>query len=284
MHRRQGIAGTFPGPFLRAARGSLLRSAILVARCMPALVLTLGLLHSPALIAQSAPAASFTLAMGSPTLSLAAGTGGTDTVSVQPANGFAGTVSFSVAGIPPGVDTAFLPATSTSGTTFVVYVPSGTAGGTFPITITGTSGSVSASTTLSLAIPIVTARNPTICQAQGSASYCSDQKPGPADGSGYHDLGWVNLNKALTSIAVTDNQVWGWTASGSSGFCRTSRLAGAGSKLPPASARSLPGTICCARSTAISILIAAVLRTRSRASRMPMDFNPLYGLIPARRI
>jgi hypothetical protein len=53
----------------------------------------------------------------------------------------------------------------------------------------------------------------TICQAQGSSSYCSDQAPGAADASGYHDLNWVNLNKALSAIAVSDDQVWGIDAS-----------------------------------------------------------------------
>jgi hypothetical protein len=55
----------------------------------------------------------------------------------------------------------------------------------------------------------------TICQAQsGGASYCTDQTPAAADANGYHDLVWVNLNKSLASIAVSDNQVWGLDSSG----------------------------------------------------------------------
>jgi hypothetical protein len=55
----------------------------------------------------------------------------------------------------------------------------------------------------------------TICQAQsGGASYCTDQTPSSADANGYHDLVWVNLNKSLASIAVSDNQVWGLDSSG----------------------------------------------------------------------
>ena len=49
----------------------------------------------------------------------------------------------------------------------------------------------------------------TVCQAQAASSYCSDQTPGSADAAGYHNLPWVNLNKSLVSIAVSDNQVWG---------------------------------------------------------------------------
>jgi hypothetical protein len=210
--------GTFLALLVRAARLSRFRNALGCAALMSASALSLSLLNSVELAAQTARAASFSLSMGSPTLTLAASTGGTDTVSITPSNGFSGTVSFSVAGIPAGVDTAFLPASSASGTTFVVYVPAGTAGGNFPVTITGTSGSVSASAPLTLAIPVAattaTATNTTICQAQGSASYCSDQTPGAADANGYHDLPWVNLNKALSSIAVSDNQVWGLDSSG----------------------------------------------------------------------
>ena len=52
----------------------------------------------------------------------------------------------------------------------------------------------------------------TICQTQATTSYCTDQAPGAADASGYHDLVWVNLGKALTAIAVSDDQVWGLDA------------------------------------------------------------------------
>ena len=57
---------------------------------------------------------------------------------------------------------------------------------------------------LSLAPP-----HTTVCQAQTAASYCTDTLPGTADAGGYHDMGWVNLNKVLTAIAVSDDQVWG---------------------------------------------------------------------------
>jgi hypothetical protein len=53
----------------------------------------------------------------------------------------------------------------------------------------------------------------TICQTQVGGSYCTDQAPGPADSAGYHDLVWTNLNKSLSSLAVSDDQVWGIDAS-----------------------------------------------------------------------
>jgi hypothetical protein len=53
----------------------------------------------------------------------------------------------------------------------------------------------------------------TICQTQQGGSYCSDQAPGAADASGYHSVVWANLNKTLTALAVSDDQVWGVDAS-----------------------------------------------------------------------
>jgi hypothetical protein len=213
-------------------------------------------------------------------------------------------VSFSETGIPAGINYTFLSSSSTS-LILVVYVPTGAASGSYPVTITGVSGSLTATATMTLVIPqqsqtisfgaipaqvvgttltvsaaatsglpvtftlvpngncsisgsavtflnvgncgviasqagnasytaapavgqivvvnsappppppaTATTGHSTVCQANGSASYCSDEAPGPADANGYHDLTWVNLNKSLASIAVSDNQVWGLDASG----------------------------------------------------------------------
>ncbi|WP_263374515.1 tectonin domain-containing protein [Granulicella aggregans] len=250
-----------------------------------------------------AAAQSFTLAPASPTLTLVAGNGGTDTIAITPNNGFSGTVTLSETGIPAGINYTFLSSSSTS-SILVVYVPSGATSGSYPVTITGVSGNLSATATMTLVIPqqsqtisfgaipaqavgttltvsatatsglpvkftvvpngncsisgttvtflnvgncgvvanqagnasytaapavgqivvvnaappppasTATAVHSTVCQANGSASYCSDQTPAPADANGYHDLTWVNLNKSLASIAVSDDQVWGLDASG----------------------------------------------------------------------
>jgi hypothetical protein len=64
------------------------------------------------------------------------------------------------------------------------------------------------------ALPLFCQESSTVCQAQPGASYCSDTPPGPADSAGYHDMGWVNLNKALSSISVSDDKVWGLDAAG----------------------------------------------------------------------
>jgi uncharacterized membrane protein len=66
------------------------------------------------------------------------------TVNVTPSNGFAGSVSFSVTGLPSGATSSFTP-TSVSGSgssTLTVNASSTTPGGTYPLTITATSGSL----------------------------------------------------------------------------------------------------------------------------------------------
>jgi hypothetical protein len=99
---------------------------------------------------------SFTLSAATGTLSQVPGAanGVTDAITVTPANGFTGTVTFSASGIPVGVDYAFVPASSTTGTTFIIYVPAGVAASSNnKIVITGTSGATTAQTSVTLNIP-----------------------------------------------------------------------------------------------------------------------------------
>ena len=98
------------------------------------------------------PAPGFTLSPGSKTFTLASNQGGTDYVGITPANGFTGTVTFSASGFPAGVDSAFTSTSSTTGTTLVAWVPPGTAASTSTVTVTGTSGSLTASTAISFTV------------------------------------------------------------------------------------------------------------------------------------
>lgn len=93
-----------------------------------------------------APQAGFTLAPASATLNLAQNYGGTDNINVIPANGFNGAVSLSVSGLPAGTMGGF------SGNLLVVFPALSTTVGSYPLTITGTSGGASASTTVNLVI------------------------------------------------------------------------------------------------------------------------------------
>ncbi|MGA2888645.1 MAG: glycoside hydrolase family 6 protein [Terracidiphilus sp.] len=97
-----------------------------------------------AVTAQSVP--SFTLSASPASLSLVQGTSGTSTINVTPVNGFTGTVTYAASGLPSGVTAAFSDnvLTLSAGSTATV--------GSSIVTITGTSGSLTVTTTVALAI------------------------------------------------------------------------------------------------------------------------------------
>ena len=105
-----------------------------------------------ALTVVSSSPGSFTLAASASTLSIAQGATGTDTITVTDVSPFTGSVTLSATGLPTGVTAAFSanPATSTSVVTFTVS--STAAAGTSTITIKGTSGTLTASTSVALTV------------------------------------------------------------------------------------------------------------------------------------
>jgi hypothetical protein len=95
---------------------------------------------------------NFTLSASPSSLSVTQGNSGSSTVTVNPVNGFTGTVSLSASGLPAGVTASFNP-TSTATTSTVTFTVSSTATvGTANITITGTSGTLTHTATISLTI------------------------------------------------------------------------------------------------------------------------------------
>jgi len=98
------------------------------------------------------PAQSFTLSAGPTSLSITRGRSGSDTITVIPAGGFSGPVTLSVSGVPSGVSASFSknPATNSSSLRLSVNRRAGT--GTYALIIKGTSGTLSAATTLFLTI------------------------------------------------------------------------------------------------------------------------------------
>jgi kumamolisin len=97
---------------------------------------------------------SFTLSVSPASGYLDWGQSGYAVVTVTASGGFDSPVTFSATGVPSGVTSSFSPTSVTgSGTTdFNLSVPFGERTGTYKITIKGTSGSLSASTTLTLQV------------------------------------------------------------------------------------------------------------------------------------
>ncbi len=90
-------------------------------------------LETPALV----PA--FTLALSGTTLSATQGKSATTGITIVPANGFTGTVSFSATGLPAGTSATFTPASSTLGTTLTLGAGASTPVGNYMVNITAMS-------------------------------------------------------------------------------------------------------------------------------------------------
>lgn len=106
-----------------------------------------------ALTVQPAVAPDFALS-ATPTLSVARGSSGTSTIAITRSGGFTGAVTLAASGVPAGVSASFSPA-STTGTSSVLTlaVSSAATPGTYPLTVTGTSGTLSRTASVTLTIP-----------------------------------------------------------------------------------------------------------------------------------
>jgi hypothetical protein len=89
---------------------------------------------------------NFTVTAPAASLTLPRGTGTTVPITVNPGPGFTGTVTFGLTGIPAGVSYVFSPASSTTGSTLIIYASTAAAAGTYNVALTGTSGGVTSST------------------------------------------------------------------------------------------------------------------------------------------
>ncbi|MGB9074940.1 MAG: choice-of-anchor D domain-containing protein [Terriglobales bacterium] len=95
---------------------------------------------------------SFTLTANPNALTIVQGSSGTSTITVNPLNGFNGSVTLSASGLPSGVTAGFSPNPTSTTSTLTLTVGSGAALGTSTITISGVSGSLSAQTTIQLTV------------------------------------------------------------------------------------------------------------------------------------
>ena len=155
--------------------------------------------------------AAVTLVVQGPDFSLSAtpssatvsqGNNGAYTASLSALNGFTGTVSLSVSGLPTGVTASFSPASlAGSGTsTLTVVTAATTATGTYPLTITGSSGALSHSASVTLVVNTAT--------GGGLPSGWTDQDIGSVGlaGSASYNNGTFTVNGAGSSITGTADQ------------------------------------------------------------------------------
>jgi hypothetical protein len=95
-------------------------------------------------------APNFTLKASPSTLTVRVGRTGSYTVTIGKVNGFAGAVDLGVTGLPAGATASFSPNPATSTSTLTITPALTATQGTFPLTITGTSGSLTHSVNVTL--------------------------------------------------------------------------------------------------------------------------------------
>jgi hypothetical protein len=100
------------------------------------------------------PIPDFSLSASPGSLTIVQGGNGSSTITVNPINGFSGSVSLSASGLPSGVTASFNPSSTTSTSTLTLTASSSAAIGTATVTVTGTSGSLQHTTTISLTVNV----------------------------------------------------------------------------------------------------------------------------------
>src|SRR6516225_5320135 len=94
----------------------------------------------------------FSLSASPNSLTITQGNMGTSTITVNPVNGFSGSVNLSVSGLPSGVTASFNPTSATSASTLTLTAASNAATGTVTLTVTGTSGGLTRTTSVTLTV------------------------------------------------------------------------------------------------------------------------------------
>ena len=111
--------------------------------------------HTAAVTLVVTAPADFSLSATPASSNVVAGTGAAYTVGVTSLNGFADNVALSLTGLPPSVGTASFssPVVASAGSSQLTVATLATApGGTYPLTITGTAGAISHTTTVTLVV------------------------------------------------------------------------------------------------------------------------------------
>ena len=100
-----------------------------------------------------APAPDFVISATPSSLSVTRGASGTVTVAIARSGGFTGSVAFAVSGLPSGVTASFSPTTTTGASSVLTLSAAATAAtGPASLTISGTSGTMSRSTSVALTV------------------------------------------------------------------------------------------------------------------------------------
>lgn len=98
------------------------------------------------------PGPDFTLSASPASQSVVQGASTSYTVTITPSGGFAGAVTLSASGLPTGAATSFSPNPATSSSSMSVTTSASTPAGSYAVTITGVSGALSHTTSVTLVV------------------------------------------------------------------------------------------------------------------------------------
>src|SRR5204863_371470 len=120
----------------------------------------------------------FALSATPPSQTVVQGAAGNYSVTITPTGGFTAAVTFSVSGLPAGATGSFTPNPATGASTLAVTTIASTPAGTYPLTLTGVSGTLTHTTTLSLTVnappdSTLSATPPSQAVVQGASGYYS---------------------------------------------------------------------------------------------------------------
>src|SRR5205807_1305241 len=107
---------------------------------------------SVTLAVSPAPAPDFSLSATPASQSAVQGAGTTYAVSITPSGGFTAAVTLSVSGLPGGVTTSFSPNPANASSTMTVGIGATTSSGSYALTITGVSGTLTHTTSVTLVV------------------------------------------------------------------------------------------------------------------------------------
>jgi hypothetical protein len=162
--------------------------------------------------------------------SVVQGSGTTYTASVTPTNGFNGTVALTVSGVPSGASASFNPTSVAGSGSSTLTVNSGTAAtGSYPLTITGTSGSLTHTANVTL---VITAQTNDFSVGATPSS----QTVTAGSGTSYS----VSTNTTSGSASTVSFSVSGLPGGAGSSFSPASVTSGSGSSLSVTTSSSTP--------------------------------------------
>jgi hypothetical protein len=120
---------------------------------------TLAHTASVTLVVTAPSTPNFTLSASPASQSAVQGASTSYTVTITPSGGFTGSVTLSASGLPAGAAASFAPNPATSTSTMTVTTATTTPAGTYPLTITGVSGTLSHTASVTLVVTAAGAGN-----------------------------------------------------------------------------------------------------------------------------